>query len=465
MDDLELEHGFLSAPYHVMMRAFLSGRKGVQREAESVKSAVKKELDDAMRAAAAGSGSVALAPEQADALVARVVSLQKRLEAVRAADREAMDVLQGRIAHLARRTDPGFDPRSRKKRDPEIERPPKPSVAPIDVDAMDVCEPATPSPAASPIELDAQPKPVEPVTLAEGAEAAPAACALRWEKTRLDRVLVDYMLRSGMYESAERLAMSEGLETYVDAAVFAGARSVIDGLRRRDCSEALRWCGENRKRLSKLHSTLEFQLRLQEYVELVRAGRKMQAIPYAQRWLSASAGARAVAVDASSRQDEIGRFMALLAFPASTPCQPYKNMYSPRNWSALEETFKQENYKLHGLTSESTLEILLKTGLSALKTRRCGMEGTAKSKCPTCNEPYLSLSACLPTGMHVNSILVCSISGEIMDDNNPPMALPNGNVYSQRALLEMSEMNDGTIVDPKTDREYRFTELRKCFIM
>jgi hypothetical protein len=37
----------------------------------------------------------------------------------------------------------------------------------------------------------------------------------------------------------------------------------------------------------------------------------------------------------------------------------------------------------------------------------------------------------LPFSHHITSCIVCRISGAIMDENNPPMVLPNGHVYSQ----------------------------------
>lgn len=52
--------------------------------------------------------------------------------------------------------------------------------------------------------------------------------------------------------------------------VFDGARRVADALRARDAAPALAWCGEQRARLKKAKSPLEFKLRLQEFVELLR---------------------------------------------------------------------------------------------------------------------------------------------------------------------------------------------------
>jgi transcription elongation factor Elf1 len=50
--------------------------------------------------------------------------------------------------------------------------------------------------------------------------------------------------------------------------------------------------------------------------------------------------------------------------------------------------------------------------------------------CPTCGEDMKVLASEVPMSHHVNSTLVCRISGQIMDSQNPPLSFPNGYVYS-----------------------------------
>lgn len=45
--------------------------------------------------------------------------------------------------------------------------------------------------------------------------------------------------------------------------IFMGARQVVEALRRHDCREALAWCEENRAKLKKAKSKLEFRVRVQ----------------------------------------------------------------------------------------------------------------------------------------------------------------------------------------------------------
>ncbi len=83
--------------------------------------------------------------------------------------------------------------------------------------------------------------------------------ALAWNKHRLDRIIVDHLLRSGFNATASMLASSSGVGQLVDAHIFEGAQRVVAALQGNDCGEALAWCAEQRQRLKKLKSPLEFR--------------------------------------------------------------------------------------------------------------------------------------------------------------------------------------------------------------
>jgi macrophage erythroblast attacher len=51
-----------------------------------------------------------------------------------------------------------------------------------------------------------------------------------------------------------------------------------------------------------------------------------------------------------------------------------------------------------------------------------------------------------------------------MDTENPPQVLPNGYVYSTKALKEMAEKNGGKITCPRTGLVCNYTELVKAYI-
>ena len=94
-----------------------------------------------------------------------------------------------------------------------------------------------------------------------------------WSRMRLSRLLVDYMLRCGYVESAKALATSQGIEELVDVDAFVAAHRVERSLREgHDTALALAWCAQNSQALKKVGGGLEFELRLQQFIELVREG-------------------------------------------------------------------------------------------------------------------------------------------------------------------------------------------------
>jgi macrophage erythroblast attacher len=94
-----------------------------------------------------------------------------------------------------------------------------------------------------------------------------------WSRVRLSRLLVDYLLREGYAESAAHLAQSKGIMELVDVDAFMACHKIERSLREgMSTSLALEWCKEHGKELKKIGIMLEFELRLQQYIELVRQG-------------------------------------------------------------------------------------------------------------------------------------------------------------------------------------------------
>lgn len=89
---------------------------------------------------------------------------------------------------------------------------------------------------------------------------------------------------------------------------------------------------------------------------------------------------------------------------------------------------------------------------------------TANVDCPTCAPDMRILAREVPMAHHVNSTIVCRISGAVMDSNNEPLAFPNGCVYSSKALAEMAKNNFDIVTCPRTGETCTFSRLRKVYI-
>ena len=63
-----------------------------------------------------------------------------------------------------------------------------------------------------------------------------------------------------------------------DVDIFLVSQNVEEALRSHDTGPCLAWCHDNRSKLRRLKSTLEFQSRLQDFIELVRHDKRLEAI-------------------------------------------------------------------------------------------------------------------------------------------------------------------------------------------
>lgn len=112
---------------------------------------------------------------------------------------------------------------------------------------------------------------------------------------------------------------------------------------------------------------------------------------------------------------------------------------------------------------------------------------------PLSHEGFRKLALPLPYSKQNHSKLVCYISKELMDTENPPLVLPNGYVYStkvcnwshitnnlksikvmltysciiiiiKQALEEMAKQNHGKITCPRTGLVCDYTDLNKVYV-
>ena len=73
-----------------------------------------------------------------------------------------------------------------------------------------------------------------------------------WSHVRLNRLLVDYLLRQGYTQSAKELAQEKGIEELVDVGVFEECGKIEKSLRDGKTAECLAWCADNKQALKKI---------------------------------------------------------------------------------------------------------------------------------------------------------------------------------------------------------------------
>lgn len=115
-------------------------------------------------------------------------------------------------------------------------------------------------------------------------------------------------------------------------------------------------------------------------------------------------------------------------------CTVLQRLYDHSRWFTLIHSFRLAIYTLNTLPTEPLLHLALYAGLASLKLPSCydhDHTGTKNVDCPVCDAGLGKLAEEVPFSHHVNSTIVCRLSGKIMDADNMPMAFPDGNVYSR----------------------------------
>lgn len=297
-----------------------------------------------------------------------------------------------------------------------------------------------------------------------------------WARGRLLRLIGDYLVRRGDMATVRQLIASDGaarakrpfslaLADALDLELTEAHDKIVAALEAHRLEEALAWCGDHRPNLKKLDSNLEFRLRQQEFVELLRAGNVAGAVRAAQRNFAAWT---------ETNYADVRETMALLCwFPylgrgirwGNGTMGRYETLVADGHWRSLVAQFRADFVAVYGVGVEAQLVKTVRTGLSVLKTRQCA-HGTvgADVECPVCSGPLSLVARTLPFGHYEMSRLRCRITGLPMDADNPPLALPNGQVYSAGALTRLAGA-DQTVRCPVTGAVFPLSDARKCFIL
>lgn len=280
----------------------------------------------------------------------------------------------------------------------------------------------------------------------------------QWRKVRLERMLVEYFLRNGYYDSAAKLADARGLRELTNVDIFSAAAEVEAELLSYRTARCLQWCADNKSRLRKLNSTMEFKIRIQEFIELVREEKRLEAVRYAKKHFSTFE---------EGQLEDIQHCMGMLAFPKDTEVEPYRSLLCMDRWKVLVGQFRAEHARLLHPARVPALPLALQLGLAALRTPHCASDGAQADGapgCPACQPPLSILAKSLPHAHCSHSRLVCRISRAPLNEHNQPMVLPNGQVYGERALREMAK-HGGTVTCPKTNEVFCVKRIEKVYVM
>ena len=290
-----------------------------------------------------------------------------------------------------------------------------------------------------------------------------------WSHGRLIRLIGDFLIRSGDFEIVKEIGKRkpELIEEF-DLELEEMRQGIIKSLEGKELKKALQWCGDHRNNLKRISSDLEFKLRRQEFIELLKLGDIPGSIKLSQKyfpgWLE-------------TNYQEIRETLALICwFPflgkginwSNGIVKKYEILFDEEiQWEIIKEQFKKDFITIYQVDQSSQLIKTVRAGLSVLKTRQCNkiIEGE-DSECPACSGPLKDLANQLPFGHFETTKIRCRITGKLVSEDDPPMALPNGQVYSESGLKLLCEGSSaGVLKCPVTGQSFLLSDARKCFFL
>jgi macrophage erythroblast attacher len=273
-----------------------------------------------------------------------------------------------------------------------------------------------------------------------------------FRRQRIGRLLVDHLLRVGYFETAQKLADYTGIESYTNQEVFQVAKQVEESLKRQDLSICIQWIVDNRSKLHRLNSNFETEVHIQFAVELTKQGLRKEALDYAQQHLST--------LGMKQWKGNVLTLMTCIGAGHNFPGESYRKLTSDDRWEELIEMFRTENARIFNISGLSPFSACLQLGICAHKTPYC--QENYESRCIVCKELY-DFSIGLPYAHISVSRLICPYNGELIDESNVPMMLPNGQVYCENSIHELTRGDE--VYDPRADEHFALRDVKRVYIL
>ncbi|VDN59992.1 unnamed protein product [Dracunculus medinensis] len=273
-----------------------------------------------------------------------------------------------------------------------------------------------------------------------------------WAEQRFNRIIVDYLSRSGYIATAKKLAEQCGIEMMCNISIFENAKKVEESIKRHETGELINWIMNNRSRLRRLRSTLELQARMQECIEMVKQGRRMHAVIYSKTYFRK--------LPAELWTSQLIQLMGFIGFGMQM-ADTYQNFLSEDRWDFLLTQFQQENARVFQIENSKLFNACFCMGASSLRSPFCKPHHDAQ--CITCLPHIYSETYDLPYAEAKKTELICQHCNDIIDENNPAFMLPNGYCYCEKSVEQLKK--DNSIKCPKTDQVYQMSTVVPVFTL
>lgn len=272
-----------------------------------------------------------------------------------------------------------------------------------------------------------------------------------------------------------------GISAGIESKWFETSSAILESIESRQTSQTNSWMTENKNRLKKTDSKLEFLLQRQEFLKHVESKNFEEALKFAQKWPKIQSLMNPNLIE-QLKTEELPKFLGLLVCSPeiNTKCvstERYADFLNPESmWSEVLNQFHRDNLQIFSDFSPSLLTLITVLGISLIKSNSCNQCENQSSNfqqtlpklfdnvCPICRSDIRLLSKQIMPANWLISKIFCAATGKVADQSNPPYLAPSGFIYCKNHLDE-TQPDNATYVCSITSKIFRQTEFKKLYIM
>ncbi|KAJ0260708.1 hypothetical protein HA466_0039740 [Hirschfeldia incana] len=250
----------------------------------------------------------------------------------------------------------------------------------------------------------------------------------------VDKMLVEYLYRHGLFEVGDRLVKEAQVEVDDQLSEAIGRsleiHRITEPLKQKDIEPAMQWISENREKLKEHGSKLELELVSLKYLEMLRQGKRSDALRFARAHFPKFA---------TPHSEKIRRLIVALLWVSNLENYPHGEELFSLGWDKTSKELTKQYYHLHDQPSSSPLAVLLSAGVQSLPRilKLVRVMGLEKEEWEEMKQLPVDLE--LRDEFRFHSVFVCPVSREQSDEYNPPMMLPCRHVLCKQTVSRLSQ--------------------------
>ncbi|CAF0751813.1 unnamed protein product [Didymodactylos carnosus] len=273
-------------------------------------------------------------------------------------------------------------------------------------------------------------------------------------------IICEDLYRQGRISIAKKLIEETKLNDNelfnIEQTILEEINYILENIREKNLQPALDWCKRNREQLLKTNSLLEFHLHKMRFLQLLIEQNYDDAKMYMWNF------SQYIQMN-SECEKVVKELMGAFVFSQRDLSKsPYKYLLEPHLWLQLSDLFVKQAFQQMGLSQDSPLYVVMKTGFSALPALMSIVNAMQNTQvCHILSKDELPIEVDVGQDHRYHSVFACPILRQQTTDLNPPMKLVCGHVISRDALVKLTTQTK--LKCPYCPMEQNLSDARRLF--